>query len=42
MRYVLGNDKVTVIGSQHLPDELDLVRADVCERSKDDLLISSQ
>ena len=30
------------MGSQCLSDELDLVRADVCERSKDNLLISSQ
>jgi len=39
---VLGDDEVTVIGSQHLPDQLDLVRADVCERSKDNLLVRSQ
>lgn len=30
------------MGSQRLSDELDLVRADVCERSKDNLLISSK
>ena len=33
---------MTVKGSQHLPDQLDLMRAYVCERSKDDLLISSK
>ena len=42
MSYVLGDDEDAIGGSEELPDNLDLIGADVGEGSEDDLLVGAK